>query len=280
MSDRMAIDAMDTSLLAQGASVFTALSGTANVIMQLSRPEIGYAVKDSVVVEGNLFTNPRRRQRTTVAFLAVAVLGTAEERAAFRRATNRSHAPVRSEPGAEPAYRAFDPELQRWVAACIYRGFEVSRELVHGPLRGLERESFYRQGAIFGAMLQMPVELWPADRTAFEDYWTAGLARTRIDEPMREYLLRIVRLEYLDRSIPAPVVRARLWLAAGYLPPELREAMGLTWSEAQGLRFERFNRALARAVRLLPPGRRAWPFTRSIADVRARLAADRDLFEA
>ena len=58
------IDWLDTSLLAQGASIFTALSGTANVIMQLSRPEIGYAVKDSVVTEGNLFTNPRRRRRT------------------------------------------------------------------------------------------------------------------------------------------------------------------------------------------------------------------------
>src|SRR4051812_782663 len=146
------IDALDTSLLAQGAGIFTALSGTANVIMQLSRPEIGYAVKDSVVTEGNLFTNPGRRRRTTVGFLAVAVLGTAEERAAFRRATTRSHAKV---PG------AFDPELQRWVAACIYRGFEESRTLVHGPMAGTAREEFYRQGSIFGAMLQMPPELWP-----------------------------------------------------------------------------------------------------------------------
>jgi uncharacterized protein (DUF2236 family) len=280
MSERAAIDAMDTSLLAQGATVFTALSGTANVIMQLSRPEIGYAVKDSVVTEGNLFTSPRRRQRTTVGFLAVAVLGTAEERAAFRRATNRSHARVRSEPGAEPAYRAFDPELQRWVAACIYRGFEESRELVHGPLHGPEREEFYRQGVIFGAMLQMPPELWPPDRSAFEEYWTAGLARTRIDDAMRDYLLRVVRLEYLGRPVPAVVVRARLWLATGYLPPELRAAMGLDWSPGRQRRFDRFNRALGRVVRLLPAGRQAWPFTRSIADVRLRLAEGRDLFEA
>lgn len=280
MSDRAAIDGLDTSLLAQGASVFTALSGTANVIMQLSRPEVGYAVKDSVVTEGNLFTSPRRRQRTTVAFLAVAVLGTAEERRAFRRATNRSHAQVRSAPGAEPAYRAFDPELQRWVAACIYRGFEESREQVHGPLRGAEREEFYRQGAIFGAMLQMPLDLWPPDRAAFEEYWTGALARTGIDEAMREYLLRVVRLEYLGRRIPAPVVRARTWLATGYLPPELRRAMGLGWSVDQQRRFERFNRGVARVVRLLPARRRAWPFTRSIADVRARLAEGRDLFAA
>lgn len=262
-------DDLDTSLLAQGASVFTALSGTANVIMQLSRPEIGHAVKDSVVTEGNLFTNPRRRQRTTVGFLAVAVLGTPEERAAFRRAVNRSHARVPN---------AFDPELQRWVAACIYRGFEESREHVHGPLRGAEREEFYQQGAIFGAMLQMPAELWPPDRDAFEDYWRTGLATTRIDEPMRAYLRRIVRLEYLQRRIPEFVVRARFWLVTGYLPPELREAMGLPWSVRQERRFARFNRAVGVLVRRMPASRRPWPFTRSLDGVRARLAAGEDVF--
>lgn len=262
-------DDLDTSLLAQGASLFTALSGTANVIMQLSRPEIGYAVKDSVVTEGNLFTNPRRRQRTTAGFLAVAVLGSPEERAAFRRAVNRSHARVPN---------AFDPELQRWVAACIYRGFEDSREHVHGPLRGAEREEFYRQGAIFGALLQMPPELWPPDRSAFEDYWRTGLATTRIDEPMREYLLRIVRLEYLQRRIPRLVLQARLWLVTGYLPPELRDAMGLRWSPREEHRFARFNRAVGAVVRRLPASRRPWPFTRALAGVRARLAAGEDVF--
>ena len=274
----LATDGLDTSLLAQGASVFTALSGTANVIMQLSRPEIGYAVKDSVVTEGNLFTNPRRRQRTTVAFLAVAVLGTAEERAAFRLATNRSHARVRSMPGATPAYNAFDPELQLWVAACIYRGFEESRAFVHGPLRGPEREEFYRQGMVFGTMLQVPAELWPPDRDAFEAYWCDGLAQTSIDEAMRGYLLRVVRLEYLGRRIPRPVVLLREWLAAGHLPPELRDAMGFSWSPAQQRRFDRFNRVLGALVRRLPAERRAWPFTRSIAEVRERMRRGDDLF--
>ena len=265
------IDHLDTSLLAQGASIFTALSGTANVIMQLSRPEIGYAVKDSVVTEGNLFTNPARRRRTTVGFLAVAVLGRAEERAAFRRATTRSHARV---PG------AFDPALQRWVAACIYRGFEDSRVFVHGPLAGAEREAFYRQGAVFGAMLQMPLDLWPADRDAFEYYWHESLARAQVDDVMRDYLLRIVRLEYLGRPVRPVVVRLRLWLTTGYLPPELRVAMGLPWSPRQQRRLDRFNRLVGGVVRRLPARRQAWPFTRSIRDVRARLARGDDLFEA
>lgn len=264
-----AVDSLDTSLLAQGATLFVALSGTANVIMQLSRPEIGYAVKDSVVTEGNLFTNPSRRRRTTAGFLAVAVLGTAAERAAFRRATTRSHARV---PG------AFDPQLQLWVAACLYRGFEESRELVDGPLVGAEREEFYRQGVVLGGVLQMPAELWPPDRAAFEEYWREALARAAIDDAMRDYLLRVVRLEYLGRPVPRPVVRLRLWLVTGYLPAELRAQMRLPWSPRQQRRFERFNRAVAAVIRRLPASRRPWPFTRALADVRARLGAGEDLF--
>lgn len=262
-------DHLDTSLLASGASIFTALSGTANVVMQLSRPEIGYGVKDSTVTEGSLFGNPRRRQRTTAGLLAVAVLGTPEERAAYRTATNASHARVP---------HAFEPELQRWVAACIYKGFEEAREYTDGPLRGAEREAFYRQGMIFGSMLQMPPDLWPADRDAFEEYWTAGLAAARIDDSVREYLLRVIRLEYLRRSIPAPVLRLRFWLVRGYLPAELRAQLGLTWTPQQQRRFVRFNRAVGFVVRRLPDSVRPWPFTRSIRHIRERIAAGEPVF--
>ena len=263
------LDDADTSLLVQGASIFTVLSGTANVVMQLSRSEIGYAVKDSVVTEGNLFTSPARRRRTTAGYLAVAVLGTPEERAAFRRATNRSHARV---PG------AFDPSLQLWVGACLYRGFEESWERLHGPLRGAEREEFYRQGIVLGGLLQMPLESWPDDRAAFEEYWQAGLAQARVDEAMRAYLMRIVRLEYVGRPVPRSVVRLREWLVAGNLPPQLRDQMQLTWTARDQRRFDRFHAVVAFVVRRLPPRLRPWPLTKAMAGIRERLAEGRDLF--
>jgi uncharacterized protein (DUF2236 family) len=269
------VDDLDTRLLAQGANVFVALSGTANVVMQLSRPEVGYGVKDSPVADARLFGNPRRRRRTTASFLAVAVLGNAEERAAYRKAVNGSHAQVRSE--AEPAYSAFDPELQRWVGACLFRGFEQAREYVFGPLRGAEREEFYRQGVIFGGMLQMPAALWPADRDAFEEYWRDGLDQARIDASVGTYLHRVIRMEYLQRTVPEPVLRLRRWLVSGYLPDPLRTRMGLDWSPAQQRRFDAFNRSLGRTVRRMPESRRQWLFTRELADVRARIAAGQDL---
>lgn len=276
-SERARLDALPTPLLARAATPYVALSGAANVVLQLSRPEIGHAVKDSPVAEAALFNHPRRRQRTTVGFLAVAVHGTAAERAAYRRATNGSHARVRSTPGAEPAYHALDPELQRWVGACLYRGFEDARTAVDGPL-GADREAFYREGVIFGGMLQMPASSWPPDRDAFEGYWRDQLALVRIDDAVRDYLMRVVRMEYLGPRVSRRVARPRTWLTTGFLPPEVRDAMRLGWSRADQRRFERFTRGFATAVRRAPAAVRGAPFDRAIRDVRRRLAAGDPLF--
>jgi uncharacterized protein (DUF2236 family) len=276
-TERSRIDALPTPLLAQAATPYVALSGAANVVMQLSWPQVGYGVKDSPVEEAALFSHPRRRQRTTVGFLAVAVHGTAAERAAYRQAVNGSHARVRSAPGAEPSYHAFDVELQRWVASCIYRGFEDAYVAVHGPLGRLQEE-FYRQGVVFGAMLQMPAALWPDDRAAFDDYWRESLAAVSIDAPVRDYLMRVIRMEYLGERIPRYVARPRTWLASGFLPERFREEMHLPWSQDDQERFERFRRRTGAVIRRSPARVREAPFRAAIDDVRRRLAAGTPLF--
>ena len=276
-TERSRIDALPTPLLARAATPFVALSGAANVVMQLSWPQVGYGVKDSPVEEAALFNHPRRRQRTTVGFLAVAVHGTAAERAAYRKAVNGSHAQVRSAPGAEPSYHAFDAELQRWVASCIYRGFEDAYVAVHGPLGRLQEE-FYQQGVVFGAMLQMPPALWPDDRAAFDDYWRDSLGSVSIDAPVRDYLTRVIRMEYLGERVPRYVARPRTWLTSGFLPERFREEMGLPWSSDDKARFERFTRRTGAVIRRSPARVREAPFRAAIDDVRQRLAAQTPLF--
>src|SRR5688500_8851532 len=100
------------------------MAGTANVIMQLAHPAVGHGVVESRVEPGRLFDHPVKRTRTTLTYLAVAVLGSDEERAEYRRAVNAVHAQVYSTASSPVEYRAMDPDLQLWVAACLYRGFE------------------------------------------------------------------------------------------------------------------------------------------------------------
>jgi uncharacterized protein (DUF2236 family) len=275
---RHELDALDTSALREGANWFMLAGGTANVIMQLSMQPVAYGVMESKVDEANLFKNPRRRARTTLSYVAVAMLGSAEERAAIRSATNRSHSQVRSAPDSAVAYNAFNPALQKWVTACLYKGAEDAYTFVHGALSGDFREQFYRQGMVFGTTLQLPPDEWPATRDEFEGYWHESLSKLEMDDATREYLWRVVRLEYLDRRIPAALLRLRSRLVAGYLGPSFRALMRMPWPAADQQSFDRFNRRLAAFMRIVPRSVRELPLRWRLRDVRRRLAAGRPMF--
>ena len=136
-----------------------------------------------------------RRRGTDDTYLAVAMLGTDQDRAVFRKAVNRQHAQVVSTPDEPVQYRAMDPRLQTWVAACLYYGTVDMIEKMHGPIDDETADALYAYGARFGTTLQMPAEAWPKDRAAFDEYWEASLAEVRIDEPVREMLMTLIRLD-------------------------------------------------------------------------------------
>ena len=103
--------------------------------MQLSRLPIGHAIVESKVESGSLRNHPMKRTRTTLAFIMVALFGTDHERATMRREINAQHRLVRSEATDAVAYDALDPELQLWVAACMFRGVVDTVTLLYGPRR-------------------------------------------------------------------------------------------------------------------------------------------------
>ena len=95
--------------------------GAANVIMQLSWPEVGHGVVESKVDSGNLMKHPWKRARTTFQYLAVAILGSAQDRARIPRG-GRRRTSARQVHAAKPVqYNAFDRELQMWVAGVPFR---------------------------------------------------------------------------------------------------------------------------------------------------------------
>ena len=51
------------------------------------------------------------------------------------------------------------------------------------------------ESAALGTTLQVPAEMWPADRTAFDRYWQESLDKVHIDDAVREFL-------YPDRRGP------------------------------------------------------------------------------
>lgn len=257
-----------------GAAV---LGGTANVIMQLSHAPVGYGVVESDVDSGNIMLHPAKRLRTTLTYLAIAIAGTPEERRRYRNAVNGSHASVRSGPDSPVEYNAFDPELQRWVAACLYVGAVDLHERMHGPLDEDIAEAWFRVGANFGTTLQMPAEMWPADRDAFEEYWERGLAEAHIDATIGAYFHDLLDM----RMLPAPVAvmfrRFHRFAATGLLPAELRDQLGLTWTPRDDRRHRRLFRTVGAVSRRLPGALRRFPLNACLWDSRRRMRTGRSL---
>jgi uncharacterized protein (DUF2236 family) len=256
-------------------------AGNANVVMQLARLPVGHGVARSRVDSGRVDKHPLKRLRTTVSYLAIALLGTESERLAMRREVNRAHRDVHALPDEPVPYDAFDPELQLWVAACLYKGTEDILRLARGSEPAPDRlEALYQYCKRFGTTLQAAAELWPTDREAFARYWETGLEQVAMDELTRSYLQDITQLEYLARRA-GPLAGAVRWIGRfftlGHLPPRFRAELGLPWSERDQRRFERFITGWATINRRLPGPLRRFPVNLYLLDARRRIRAKRPI---
>ena len=161
------------------------LPPAANVIMQLSLPGVGYGVLESPVDSGNVYKHPFKRARTTGTYLAAATLGTDADRALIRDEVDKVHALVRSKASSPLSYNAFDPHLQLWVAACLYRYYIDQHEFLYGSLDDEAADAVYQDARKLGTTLQVREDMWPPDRAAFDEFWKRTLDELNIDPPVR-----------------------------------------------------------------------------------------------
>ena len=247
----------------------------ANVIMQLSRLPIGHAIAESKVESGSLRHHPVKRTRTTLAFIMVALFGTDHERVTLRREINSQHRLVHSALDDEVAYDALDPELQLWVAACMFRGVIDTVTLLYGPVGEEGFAALLKRCAPFATSLQVSESRWPVDRTSFEAYWNGALREVHMDDVTRTYLRGLASLAFL----PVPLARllgpSHRFLTVGFLPSPFREELGLAWTSKQQLRFERLVARAAIVNRHLPKVIREFPWNIVEYDTRRRIASGR-----
>ncbi|MDZ5620942.1 oxygenase MpaB family protein [Nocardioides sp. HM23] len=249
------------------------IAGPANVAMQLGWPEVGYGVVESRVENGRADLHPFKRFRTTIGYLGIALLGSHEQRVAYREAINGQHRQVRSTSESPVKYNAFNRDLQLWVASCLYYGSLDAITRMHGPLSREEELVLLRAGARFGTTLQVPAELWHRTPEEFRTYWEEGLDRIEIDDRVGDYLRGLLRVDLL----PAPLARVlgplNQWLNTGFLPEPIRDQLGLDWSERDQRRHDRVLRVLGAVSRPLPHVLRAFPINAMMwnLEIRRRL---------
>ncbi|RDH80641.1 DUF2236 domain-containing protein [Mycolicibacterium moriokaense] len=257
------------------------LAGAANVIMQLARPGVGYGVVESRVESGRIDRHPIKRARTTFTYLAVAAQGTPEQQAAFRRAVNGAHAQVYSTEESPVSYNAFDPGLQMWVGACMYKGVRDIYEIFVGDIDEDASEQLFEEGVALGTMLQVPRERWPADQAAFDRYWEESLDEVHIDDTVRDFLWPIAASLVRGAKLPVSVQRRlddfNLLITTGFLPQRFRDEMRLDWNDDKQRRFDRLMRRIRLVNDLLPRFMQEFPFNWMLRDLDWRMRTGRPL---
>lgn len=257
------------------------LAGSANVIMQLAHPGVGYGVLESRVESGRADLHPFKRARTTFTYLVVATMGSEAQKTAFRTAVDRVHRQVRSTPDSPVKYNAFDPELQLWVAACLYKGSVDIQRILVGEMDDEDADRYYRESMAFGTTLQVRPEMWPPDRAAFDRYWQESLDKLHIDGPVHDYLYRIAAVRMRGVTLPGPlhklVEQPMLLITTGFLPQRFRDEMRLPWDAAKQRRFDRLMATLRVANDLMPRFLQQFPFNVLLWDLDRRIRTGRPL---
>lgn len=265
---------MDVALMAL-------LAGPANAIMQLARPGVGCAMVESRVDGGRIDRHPIKRARTTFTYLAVATRGSEAQKQAFRRAVNRAHAQVHSTPDSPVKYNAFDPELQLWVAACLYKGAVDVYRIFGGEYDEELEDRYYRAARALGTTLQVPPEMWPADRAAFDQYWNDAIDEVHIDDTVREYLYPIAAVRIPGLQLPWPLQgifeRFTLLITTGFLPQRFRDEMKFEWNPSKQQQFDCLMGLFRFCNNRSPAVVRAFPFNVVLRDLDWRIRTGRSL---
>lgn len=249
----------------------------ANVVMQLSRYPVGRAVVESRVESGALTRHPVKRTRTTLTYLALALSGTDDERAALRRDVSRVHREVRARIDSPVPYDALDPELQLWVAACLYRGACDVLALYGTEPDKAARAALYERSSRLATTLQVPEGAWPTDPADFATYWRASLQDLAVDDATRRYLVDLVNLRFMPRPVSMLAGGLHRRYTIALLEPRFRDLLGLGLSPRAERRARRELLALARLYAYLPRPVRSFPWNWVLFDARRRLSRGRSL---
>lgn len=255
-------------------------NNAANVVMQLALPGVGHGVEESRVASGRAVSRPLKRARTTTQYLAVALYGNERDRSVYRQAIAQAHTHVYSTEESPVRYSGNARKLQLWVAACLFRYYIDQYELLYGQLDEATLDVLTASATTLATGVNLTAEEWPQTWAAFSEYWKRGLDDVQIAEAVRGYCNDLSTLSFVKEPWgPIGVVLAGLlgrpfnFFTRGTIHPEIREAMGWSWTVTD-------QRVLDAAMRLVRVADAFFPgsllYRGHLVDLRARVALGRN----
>lgn len=250
-----------------GAEGVLLLGGGAAILLQLADPRVARGV----AAHSGFRDRPLDRLLGTLDYVYAVGFGDDEVVAAAVRTVNARHAPVRGAASDEgPAYTAFDPDAQRWVASTLLAVALGLHERLWGPLDPATGDAIVRGYAPVGAQLQAGRAGWPATRAEFDAWWVERMARLEVGAEARSVartLLSGTSALPFGTAALLPLVRL---LTAALLPPDVRDAYGFRWTPRAERVANAWLDAIAAAWPLLPRIVRHAPMHAALRRVRRR----------
>jgi len=230
----------DTSTLRRlHREVAVAFSGPRALLMQAAHP---VAFEGFFAHTGALDEPYERLRRTaevmdTIAFgsRADADRATQRVRAIHKRVRGRLEKPAGRFPAGTP-FAADDPELLLWVLATLVDSALVVYKRCIGSLSTEERNAYWQDYRVIGALFGLNDSEMPADIGEFDHYLRDMLQGSdlHVTDAARQLALKIV----LQPPVPLtrrPVLELVNFITVGLLPAELRRQYGLSWGPLRAL---------------------------------------------
>ncbi len=242
-------------------------AGPAALLLQVAHPLIALGVAQ----HSDFRSDPFGRLRRTLATTMDLVFGDGPTAERAVRRLNQVHAGVRGTTDGQAAqltgagaYRALDPALLLWVqATLIVTSVEAYRRWV-GEVTDAEADAFWQEARAVGVRMGIPLRASPVDWSALLAYWQRMLAPggpVRVTPEARAMAPLLVRPPL--PVAPGWVVDALALPGLALLPPHIREAYAMPWSD----RRERLAGLVAAGVRAwtmcVPRSWRAMPHARA-----------------
>jgi uncharacterized protein (DUF2236 family) len=230
-------------------------------LLQLAHPYVAHAVEQHSATRAD----PVGRFNRTFLHVYGMIFGDlASAIGAARRVRgvhDRIHGPVDEDVGRYARghrYTAHDEQALLWVFATLIESSVICYELGIAPLSPAEKDTYYQESKLFGALFGISDEALPADWPAFKRYCEemASGDALAVGRPALETARFLLAA---PPGVLGPFKRVYAALTTGLLPPRIRAGYELPFGPAEQATYRRTLRAVERAWPLLPGRARFLP---------------------
>ncbi len=209
------------------------------LFLQVAHPKVAQGVAD----HSDFRRKPFERALATFKAQQHIVFGTCDESIDALMRIYARHVGVRG-----GGYEANGPALLFWVYATLIDSMFFAYRTFLPDLSAADWARFYEEGKLFAKLIGISDGEVPARLSDFEAWMTAKLASNEIAVSPAGY-------EVGQSLLRIPIAAAKpltSFVAAGTLPPKLREQFGLRWTPRKQWLFDRLAAAVRFGARLLP----------------------------